>query len=106
ALGVQVLALYMTCAFSHPGGFMSALTPAQQRQRDLVYFRAPRLWQHWPLERSRPMKQTDLDRAVARATGENVTQIRKLGFHLVPNRRPPAPHRQRQQGRVRPGAAR
>ena len=29
------------------------------------------------------MNQADLDRAVARATGETVTEIRKLGFKLV-----------------------
>ena len=29
------------------------------------------------------MNQSDLDRAVARATGETVTEIRKLGFNLV-----------------------
>jgi len=29
------------------------------------------------------MSQSDLDRAVARATGETVTEVRRLGFSLV-----------------------
>ena len=29
------------------------------------------------------MSQSELDRAVARATGETVTEIRRLGFSLV-----------------------
>ena len=39
------------------------------------------------------MNQSDLDRAVARATGETVTEIRKLGFNLVvvPESHSPAP---------------
>ena len=39
------------------------------------------------------MNQSDLDRAVARATGETVNQIRKLGFNLVvvPESHSPAP---------------
>ncbi len=42
------------------------------------------------------MKQTDLNRAVARATGETVDQIRKLSFQLVSVPRAAAPRRQRQ----------
>ena len=39
------------------------------------------------------MSQSDLDRAVARATGETVTEIRKMGFNLVvvPESHAPAP---------------
>jgi hypothetical protein len=29
------------------------------------------------------MSPSEVDRAVARATGESVTQIRKLGFHVL-----------------------
>ncbi len=41
------------------------------------------------------MNQANLDRAVARATGETITQIRRLGFSLmVPDtsRYEPLPH--------------
>jgi hypothetical protein len=36
---------------------MSALNPSRQRQRDLLFFREPQLWPHWPflpLIRPRP----------------------------------------------------
>jgi hypothetical protein len=47
------------------------------------------------------MSQTDLNRAVARATGESVQQIRKLGFQLVPVSR-----RSRRRRRRQPAASR
>lgn len=38
------------------------------------------------------MSQSELDRAVARATGETVTEVRRLGFSLVvPERHRPEP---------------
>lgn len=40
------------------------------------------------------MSQSELDRAVARATGETVTEVRRLGFSLVVpehHRREPLP---------------
>jgi hypothetical protein len=43
------------------------------------------------------MRQTDIDRAVARATGETVDTIRRLGFTLMPPTRltPPNHHQPR-----------
>ncbi|MCI0640163.1 MAG: hypothetical protein L0Y72_24450 [Gemmataceae bacterium] len=47
------------------------------------------------------MNQGQLCRAVARATGESVDFIRRMGFVLVPDHSPPPPPRHRHRARRR-----
>ena len=52
------------------------------------------------------MTQTDLNRAVAKATGETVDRVNRIGFNLIPTPSPLPWWRLRQLRRIRQAARR